>query len=327
MRHQVLLLPAVAALTLVGTGAGPAPPLTWVHCSVGSQLKLLHDPGESAAPPCPFALDPGTGLAIAARSQAVLEGPGLRRVEGPVALPAGPSLWRDAAPLAQGPSARAWLVAQEETDLGVLMSLSTSVDFREGRADDAFAALDAALAEHPGHRGLLALRDARQLAQGLELTGTHRQAPDTTASTAGSGGDKLRNVHGTDDRQAVTSTEYPWRTIGKLAGSKCTGFLVGDRYVLTAAHCVWDKGRQALLTDVGPFLPNATGGRSTHSARVTRAWVSQGYKDGSGGADWAVVELDASLGDTYGWLGLANSTVSSVSRARTSTGREISASS
>jgi protease YdgD len=131
-----------------------------------------------------------------------------------------------------------------------------------------------------------------------------------------------RALIGADDRVPVTTTLYPWSTVGifywldaeGLVFSSCTGTLIGRDLVLTNSHCLYNSltdevvspERYAAGQETLVFIPNMIEGyfAETDVATVLPDFV-YGWANGeeSVEADWAVVRIDQNLGDTYGYLG------------------------
>jgi V8-like Glu-specific endopeptidase len=124
-------------------------------------------------------------------------------------------------------------------------------------------------------------------------------------------------VHGVDDRVRVfNTTGYPWRTICKLEITAangttwgCSGALIGPRTVLTNDHCVFmhDQGGWAKQIRV---VPGKNGSSEPFGAAVSTFYHSvKGWtQGGSSNYDYAVCVLPSNkkLGNTVGWMGLAN---------------------
>lgn len=136
----------------------------------------------------------------------------------------------------------------------------------------------------------------------LSLQATDLSAPgDLPASYDLGDGKIFRYVIGGDDRITVTSNERPWRLVGKVSlpdGGHCTGSLVGRDLVLTNAHCVLDD-TGALKKGEYEFLPGFRFGRRGWASGVS--WIWHGTAGGK--ADWALLRLNAPLGDVGGYLG------------------------
>jgi protease YdgD len=105
-------------------------------------------------------------------------------------------------------------------------------------------------------------------------------------------------------RVAVDFSQPPWRALGRVQtelGTRCTGFLLAPRLVVTAAHCLYRRntGRFVQPNSVH-FLWRYTAGAYADHARVVSFVVEPGYnsaaEDRSLGVDRAFLTLDHAVG-------------------------------
>jgi V8-like Glu-specific endopeptidase len=141
---------------------------------------------------------------------------------------------------------------------------------------------------------------------------------------AGAGGPVTSGWSGGVDSRVIFSptTTWPWRTISQFSyggdGSGCTGTLIGPRHLITAAHCIVEKGTNNWYTvTVTPARngintkPYGTSTIMPNPAPGTTAWyfAPAGWRQSSepsGGYrqwDWGLIVIPNRLGDQTGWMG------------------------
>ena len=95
---------------------------------------------------------------------------------------------------------------------------------------------------------------------------------------------------------------------------RCTGFLVGPDLLMTNHHCIHNEqtGRRYPITDIEIYMdyyqePNVDSTRGGITAGVSEVLRADALKD------YALLRLDTSIGNTYGWLELDATTTTDTS--------------
>jgi V8-like Glu-specific endopeptidase len=156
-----------------------------------------------------------------------------------------------------------------------------------------------------------------------------RAAPGVGSNSGGEQGSvtgfmaepRQKTVLGADDRIKITNTTtYPWRTHCKLymrfrgvdnrdywySGS---GTLIGNKYVITAGHCVYNHDRVggqklgwAREIQAYPGLNGSYAPYGRANATYLRSWTGW-VNNGDFNWDIALVTLNRTVGNSTGWLG------------------------
>lgn len=128
-------------------------------------------------------------------------------------------------------------------------------------------------------------------------------------------------VCGKDDRINIKdTTKVPWRwncqliiTMANGGKSRCTGWLIGPRTVMTAGHCVYSKGNGgwAKSIEVIPGMNAALkpfGSFKSTGLFSVKGWINTSKPE----YDYGAIHINQPIGNKLGWYGFANLGTSSL---------------